>query len=372
MPDTTNMNLLINCSNLKVGGGIQVAHSFINELKFVTDHITIVVSSQLLSQLVVNDFPVNVSFVEYNIKPTIQSFIYGNNSFLDSLVKKTKPECVFTVFGPSYWKPKVKHICGYAKPHYVYKDSPFFRIISAKERILLWIKEKIHIRDFRNNTDLLISENEDVSAILRRRFPKKEVITVSNNYHQIFDNSSQWDNSILVQEANLCYLLTISANYPHKNLSIIPAVARVLEKRGYKNFRFVLTLERHELDVPKGLEKYIIYIGKVPIRQCPHLYEQCDFMFLPTLLECFSASYPEAMKMQTPILTSNLSFAKGICKNAALYFNPMDPDDIAERIIQIYNDKELQKELVNAGIKRVVEFPTAAIRAKRYIELMKS
>ena len=27
------MNILINCSNLKVGGGMQVAHSFLNEIK---------------------------------------------------------------------------------------------------------------------------------------------------------------------------------------------------------------------------------------------------------------------------------------------------------------------------------------------------
>ena len=51
------------------------------------------------------------------------------------------------------------------------------------------------------------------------------------------------------------------------------------------------------------LPDWLLAVGGVDIRECPSLYEQCDFMFLPTLLECFSASYAEAMKMRRPILT---------------------------------------------------------------------
>ena len=74
------------------------------------------------------------------------------------------------------------------------------------------------------------------------------------------------------------------------------------------------------------------------VENCPKLYNQADAMFLPTLLETFSASYPEAMKMERPILTSDLDFAKDICGDAALYFNPLDSYDIANKIKTI-NDR---------------------------------
>ena len=65
------------------------------------------------------------------------------------------------------------------------------------------------------------------------------------------------------------------------------------------------------------------------ITECPSLYEQADVMFQPTLLECFSATYPEAMKMQRPIVTTDIEFAHGLCGPAAHYYSPLSAEDAA-------------------------------------------
>jgi glycosyltransferase involved in cell wall biosynthesis len=91
---------------------------------------------------------------------------------------------------------------------------------------------------------------------------------------------------------------------------------------------------------------------------------------LPTLLEVFSASYPESMKMKKPILTSNYSFAKDVCKDAVLYFNPLDANDIVEKIEMIYKDENLYKELIKKGSERLRFFETAKSRAEKYIKIM--
>ncbi|RKO68671.1 glycosyltransferase [Sphingobacterium puteale] len=359
------MNFLINCSNLRLGGGIQVAHSFINELTSREENIVIVCTTEILSQIDRKIFPLNIKFIEYNIKPSL----FSSNSFLDKIVKQEKIECVFTVFGPSYWRPKVKHICGYAKPHYVYKESPFFRMLSLKQRLILLIKETLHLRDFKNNSDVLVSENEDVTSKLAEMFDKK-IVTVSNNHHQIYDIPKDWDRSIRYRDSKHCYLLTISANYLHKNLAIIPKVIESLINKGYFNFKFVLTINESELQISESHKNYTIFLGKVAINQCPSLYEQSDFMFLPTLLECFSASYAEAMKMGKPIITSDLTFARGICQDAAIYFDPINPDDIADKIIQLYENSSLQEELIQKGRNRLSFFLKASERANQYIQLI--
>ena len=83
----------------------------------------------------------------------------------------------------------------------------------------------------------------------------------------------------------------------------------------------------------------IINVGPIRIEEAPSLYKECDAMFLPTLLECFSASYVESMKMEKPILTSDMGFAWTVCNNAAIYFDPMDANDIAAKIIELFNSK---------------------------------
>ena len=144
-----------------------------------------------------------------------------------------------------------------------------------------------------------------------------------------------------------------------------------LEKRGLSNVRFVLTLKKEHYDRIFG-EEYtdkVVNVGPIPAAECPSLYEECDYMFLPTLLECFSASYAEAMIMEKPILTSNLGFATVVCKDAAVYFDAINPIDIADKIERLVTNPALQRELIEKGKKQLSQFGTAEDRANQILEL---
>lgn len=371
------MNILINCSNLRVGGGIQVAHSFINELKKIhkkSDNYIVVTSTFLQKQLCQATFPENFIFVEYTIKPTILKAFLGNDKMLDTIVANFKVDIAFSIFGPAYWKPKsIKHICGFAKPDYIFKDSPFFKTISLKDKIKLSILEFLHMFDIKFHTNLLITENPIVSQILAKKV-NQPVITVSNYYNQVFDDESSWDKSLKLSfDENTIKLICISANYPHKNLQIIRKVIPEIKKINPNlNFQFILTIDKDEFGVINDaiLLNHILFLGKVNINQCPYLYQQCDFLFFPTLLECFSASYCEAMFMEKPILTSNLPFAKGICENAALYFDPLNPTDIADKIVNLATNINSQNKLILNGKNQLKKFDTSNERAQKYLKII--
>ena len=120
--------------------------------------------------------------------------------------------------------------------------------------------------------------------------------------------NQRFPNKLKAKPDGLYRFVTISAFYQHKNLELIGDVAKVLEQKGRKNFEFVLTIKPEELErVLKG-QAHITTVDQVPLK-CPSLYRECDTMFLPTLAECFSASYPEAMIMNKPIITTDLGFA---------------------------------------------------------------
>ncbi len=368
------MRILINCSNLKVGGGLQVAHSFLNEISNNNEHdFHVVLSETLNEQIDQSIFLSNFSFQVYSIQPTVIKALLGNDTELIKIEKGFSPDRVFSVFGPTYWRPKAKHICGFAKPDYIYKESPFFKTLLLKESIKLKVLEFLQMYSFQKHTDVIITENEDVSFRLQKRI-KKETHTVTNYFNQVFLDNTKWKNAIEIPKSDSFKFLTISANYPHKNLEILKKVIPILIDK-YPNFKFNFYLTVSEEDfgfLPTKSKQYITFLDKISINQCPNLYSQCDFLFLPTLLECFSASYCEAMYMKKPILTSNLSFATGICKDAAVYFNPMDPENIADVIFKLAMDAKKQEELINKGIEQLKIFDTSSQRAEKYLQIITS
>ena len=368
------MRILINCSNLKVGGGLQVAHSFLNEISNNNEHdFHVVLSETLNKQIDQFAFLTNFSFQVYSIQPTAIKALLGNDTELTLIEKKFNPDRVFSVFGPTYWKPKAKHICGFAKPDYIYKESPFFKTLTLKESIKLKALEFLQMFSFQNHTDVIITENEDVSIRLRKKI-KQPIYTVTNYFNQVFLDVTQWDNSIEIPKTDSFKFLTISANYPHKNLEILKKVISILLDK-YPNFKFnfYLTVSKENFGfLPTKSKQNITFLDKISINQCPNLYSQCDFLFLPTLLECFSASYCEAMYMRKPILTSSLSFATGICKEAAVYFNPMDPENIADVIYKLATDINTQEKLINKGIEQLKVFDNSSQRAEKYLQIITS
>ena len=370
------MHFIINCSTLKVGGGVQVAVSFINYLHFFPNHTFLVIVSKTLSEEVIIEGKSNIKFIIYDEKPSVIKSLTGYNKKLSKIESDFNPNAVFTLFGASYWRPKNKHLVGFARPDFVYYDSPFFKIIDLKYKILNKLLYFFQINDFKNNSDYIVTENEDVTNRLKRIFKTKNITTVTNYYNQVFEHETMWDKSIVLDsDKNSFKLLTISANYPHKNLKIIQKIIPILISK-YPNFKFkfYLTLEKDafEIDFLNKYSNNIKFLGKVTVHQCPFLYQQVDAMFLPTLLECFSASYAEAMYMKKPILTSNLNFATGICEDAAMYFNPLEPEDIANKIFEIYQNKQLYNDLIVKGKKRIASFDSFSERAIKYIKILEN
>lgn len=371
------MNIMINCSNLKIGGAMQVSHSFINEIKDNLNHnFFIVLSNELYKKIDIDDFPPNFHFMEYSFKVNLLNIFFGYDKFLSAKEIQFDIDCVFTVFGPSYWKPKSKHLCGFARPQYIYTDSPFFIQITFLEKLKLLFQKIIHLRDFRIKTDVLVTENEDVSKKLSNQLPTKLIKTVTNCHNQVFDNKDSCLNNLKInKEENEIVLITITSYYRHKNLEIIPKVIdEMLIIDPNIKVNFVLTIKEGQLNVKidKKIKKYMTFLGSVDINECPNLYNQSDFLFLPTLLECFSASYPEAMISKTPIITSDLGFAKGICNDAAIYINPLDPKHIAKKITGIITNQNQRKKLIESGLERLKYFDNSKSRAKKYISILEN
>jgi len=99
----------------------------------------------------------------------------------------------------------------------------------------------------------------------------------------------------------------------------------------------------------RGLDSQIINVGPLPYDQIGGYYRHVDGLLMPTYLESFSGTYLEAMHFETPILTSDLDFARGICGDAALYFDQTSPTAMKDAILKLKRDAELATDLRRRG-----------------------
>ena len=293
--------------------------------------------------------------------------------FLDDLVKKRKVEAVLTIFGPSRWRPKVKHLCGFAMPALVIPESPFFSQMNMTHKVKWWLWSKIRQWSFQHCANNFWTENPYISKRLEKLLSGKNVYTVSNYYNQIFDNPDKWIRDHDLPSFNGITCLSVSSPIDHKNFKIIPEIIHLYKKKWpAQNIRFVLTFtyETSEMDVPNDVKDNILFVGKVDVSEVPYLYEQSDIMFMPSLLECFSATYPEAMRMGKPIVTTDLEFAHGLCGDAACYFDSIDAESAADAIHKVATDKEYANQLVASGKQRLNEFDNYEERANKLISIV--
>lgn len=366
------MRLLINTASTFKGGGVQVAVSFIEECKKLHQHHYFVVLGAAVAKAInTSDFPENFEFLKAPFRPATRYFsLKSHNNFLKKSESKFKPDVVFTTSGPSYWKPKSPHLMGYNIPHYIYPESPYFNRLSLRGKSW-WFAMKIFAYfNFKFYANAYVVQTDDVNRRLKKFIRKTNVHTVSNTVNAHYLNPRVYSPKLDRPKAKEFRVLTVSAWYPHKNLEIIPKVIEELRTLNEHSIKFVLTIRQEDLE-EHHLATYqeVVNVGPVKIEEVPSLYNETDTMFLPTLLECFSASYVEAMQMQKPIITSNMGFAHTVCGDAAKYIDPVNAKEIAKAIVELKNSIILQEDLIAKGSARIKEFGSAQNRAEKYLQI---
>jgi glycosyltransferase involved in cell wall biosynthesis len=145
-----------------------------------------------------------------------------------------------------------------------------------------------------------------------------------------------------------------------------------LYSRGHTNVNFILTLKDQDFKQHIAPHPAVKNVGPVKPEECPSLYQECDILLLPTLAECFSASYAEAMVMEKPITTTDLGFARSICGNAAQYYEASNAKAAADVIEMMLIDEDLCNEMIVRGKDEVKKFDNPKTRAHKYLQLCKS
>lgn len=87
-------------------------------------------------------------------------------------------------------------------------------------------------------------------------------------------------------------------------------------------------------------QTHIRYLGRVSDEELVRLYNQAVCFIFPSLYEGFGLPPIEAMSCGCPVLVSDIPVLHEVCGDAAIYFDPYDPNDIRKVILQFLADHD--------------------------------
>lgn len=364
--------ILVNCSNLHNGGGVQVAVSFISELSLLShtdlSYIHVVASDEVNDGLTRLNTKIN-GFGSYEVLNT-----YGLQALRSSLNKRIKCyHVVFTVFGPNYLRCKSKNeLVGFAQPWILNFDNPVSKKMAFLNRNSLQAKFYLQWLFFLR-TDHYIVELEHVKTKLvnKKGLNSEKVSVVHNTVSSLYLDKSLWRSISFKKNENEISLGIVTRDYPHKNLDILPLVAQQLELHHSLKVRFYTTLNEIEWSLRNDeFKKYVSTVGSLSPDECPSFYEQIDGVVFPSLLECFSATPLEAMVMNKPLYASDRGFVRDICGSHATYFDPLDANNIADHIANYFKSNLDRTDQLQQARNHALNFSSAKGRAEQYLEII--
>jgi len=160
-------------------------------------------------------------------------------------------------------------------------------------------------------------------------------------------------------------LFCLTGYYSHKNLEKIVELFYI-KKAELSDYCVIITVPDEAKNSAAisflskidnlGLSDVIINVGYLKQEHLPSYYANSYALFLPTLLESYTATYVESMYFGLPILTSDFDFAHDVCKEAALYFDPFSVDSMLKCILSL-NGREMM--LSDHGKDRYFQFDSS-------------
>ena len=126
-----------------------------------------------------------------------------------------------------------------------------------------------------------------------------------------------------------------------------------------------------------NISENVVFTGGIPNTELPKYYASADMFIGPSIIaedgdrEGFPVSFMEAMACCTPIIISDLEiFSPYKHEKNALKTKEKSPTEIADSILRLIKDTNLQKTIVQNNTKLVETCFSAEVVGKKYINIL--
>ena len=366
--------IAINGTSSRAGGGKSILYNYLQLLdrSILEDRYSLLTVDPDAFAWITND-RIQVVGLPTRYGDTIFSPLV-HELLLDRILKRYQIDLVFNL-ADLVVRTKVKQVYLFDWPYAINPDSVVWNRMDRRDRLVRKIKLSLLRRRIRRPV-VTIAQTPVAKEALERLYGLPNVAIVPN--------AVSLDNLDTTAEKRFALpagrkLLYLTYYYPHKNLEILIDVAVRIRELG-RDYRIILTIAANQHKNAarllqeirdRDLGEIIVNVGPVAMADVPSLYRSCDGLLMPTLLESFSGTYVEAMFHRIPIFTSDLDFAKGVCGDAACYFDPHDAHDIVTKLDTVFDDPSRSGSLMEAGRRVLASLPDWSHAFKLYQETIR-
>lgn len=159
------------------------------------------------------------------------------------------------------------------------------------------------------------------------------------------------------------FVLYPSMTWAHKNhIRLLEALALLRDRNG---LRVRLVCTGHKNDFWRHIEKRLVeleledqvsFLGMVPPQDLRALYRLARFVVIPSLFEAASGPLFEAWQDDTPVACSTVTSLPEQAGDAALLFDPLSVEAIADAVAKMATDDDLLSDLRRRGRGRLRDF----------------
>jgi len=180
------------------------------------------------------------------------------------------------------------------------------------------------------------------------------------------------------------FILYVGNAFPYKNLENLLLALPSLNKKIYLVYvgdRNVFVERLIEKAKKIGVDNRLIAAGFVPNEDLAILYKLAECFVFPSLSEGFGLPGIEAMAAGCPVVCSNIPVFKEVYGDAAVYFDPKKPKEIAEKIELIIKNapssakasagREFRIQLIKKGFEQVKKYSWKKL-AEQTLQVYKS
>lgn len=246
--------------------------------------------------------------------------------------------------------------------------APFDKEMIKKQNVyyqlkfnLLRILTSLSVRRARNV--IFISDRARKELSLYYKLQKNKTSLIYHGKSELFKTNLDYNQ---LQEVKRKYnldefILYVSNIYKYKNFSELILAFSLIKDQINPHLKLALvgksfddqyTESLKTLILNKGMNDRVVFFGHIPYEELPYFYGLCQLFVYPSTCENCPNILIEAMACGAPILASNIEPMPEICQDAAIYFDPFNPKDIAEKIKTVLTDHNVIQKLRQLSPKR--------------------
>lgn len=370
------MHLFLNGLAASAGGGLTYLRNVLPHLSAHEEvQVTATVNPQLRREL--SGLP-RVSLPEINPQAGTVGRFWQEQTSLPTAIRRSSADVLVSVGNFALRKSPVPQIL--LSRNSLYTSIDFLHDLRRRHEYGLWVDTRIKGSLARRSVrwaDRTVAPTEAFAQQLRR-WTGCEVMAIHHGFDREAFFLDQTPLPVDIQQKlnpgpddkDAVRLLYVSHyNYYRNFETLFRAVPRMRERLGRK-LKLFLTCRLRSEDNPGsysasaasslvtrlGIGDSVVELGAVPYSVLHHVYRACSIYVTPAYAESFAHPLVEAMACGLPIVASDLAVHREICKDAAIYFPPFSPDELASRVCQIAASDSLSRQLSGHGPERARAF----------------